>query len=271
MDASLILVGCGKMGGALLRGWLAQGIDPAAIRVVEPNPAAAEQFSDVPGVSFHGDARQALSGAQPAVVIFAVKPQEMDKVAPAYRGAAEAGAAMLSIAAGRTVASFQRHLGDGAAIVRAMPNTPAAVGHGITVACPSLAVTPAQRELCDTLLRAAGEVAWIDDEALMDAVTAVSGSGPAYVFYLVECLAAAGTAAGLPQDLAMQLARTTVAGSGELMRQVPEDAATLRKNVTSPGGTTEAALKVLMADDALAPLLERAVAAATARSRELAG
>ncbi|MEX2642740.1 MAG: pyrroline-5-carboxylate reductase [Acetobacterales bacterium] len=268
---TLILVGCGKMGGAMLRGWLDRGMDPGRVRVVEPNPEAARYFTDKPSLAFHAEAADALSDTVPEAVVFAVKPQQMDAVAPAYRATAQAGAVALSIAAGRTIDSFVRHLGPDAAIVRAMPNTPAAVGRGITVACPNAAVSGGQRALCDGLLSAVGEVAWIADESLMDAVTAVSGSGPAYVFHVVECLAAAGKKAGLPAALSMQLARATVAGSGELMRCSPEDAATLRQNVTSPGGTTEAALKVLMADDGMRPLFDRAVAAATARSRELAG
>ena len=170
----------------------------------------------------------------------------------------------------RRLRFFARTLGDAAAIVRAMPNTPAAIGRGIAVACANPRVTPAQRALCGRLLGAVGEVAWVEDEALLDPVTAVSGSGPAYVFLLIECLAEAGIAAGLPAELAMTLARATVSGSGELARLSSEDAAQLRRNVTSPGGTTEAALKILMAEDGMAPLMRQAIAAATARSRELA-
>jgi pyrroline-5-carboxylate reductase len=177
----------------------------------------------------------------------------------------------LSIAAGRTIAYFERHLGAQAAIVRSMPNTPAAVGRGITVACSNRHVSAAQRELCDELLAAVGEVAWIADEGLLDAVTAVSGGGPAYVFLLIECLAEAGAAAGLPPDLAMRLARITVSGAGELARLSSEPASVLRQNVTSPAGTTLEALKILMAADGLQPLMTKAIAAATRRSRELAG
>ena len=177
----------------------------------------------------------------------------------------------MSIAAGKDIAYFQSKLGDGAAIVRAMPNTPAAIGQGITVCCSNAATSDDQRELCRSLLAATGEAAVVDDEGLIDAVTAVSGGGPAYVFLLIECLAAAGVAAGLPVDLSDRLALITVAGSGQLALASEEPPATLRENVTSPGGTTLEALKILMADDGLAPLMTRAIAAATERSRELAG
>ncbi len=202
--------------------------------------------------------------------MLAVKPQAMEEVLPAYRRFAAGGALFVSIAAGKTLASFARALGGDAAVVRAMPNTPAAIGRGIAVACANARVSPAQRALAERLLAAVGEVGWVQDEALIDAVTAVSGSGPAYVFLLIECLAKAGEAAGLPAGLATRLARATVAGSGELARLSPESAAALREAVTSPGGTTRAALDVLMAKDGLEPLLRRAVLAAAKRSRELA-
>jgi pyrroline-5-carboxylate reductase len=177
---------------------------------------------------------------------------------------------VLSIAAGRTIAGFERHLASGTAVIRSMPNTPAAIGRGITVAVGNPHVTPAQRQACDGLLAAVGEVAWVDDEDLLDAVTAVSGSGPAYAFYLAECLGDAGIAAGLEPALAKKLARWTVAGAGELLHRSDLGADTLRQNVTSPGGTTFAALQVLMADQGLPKLMREAVAAATRRSRELA-
>jgi pyrroline-5-carboxylate reductase len=206
----------------------------------------------------------------PAAVVFAVKPQSLPEALLAYRRFAAGGTLFLSIAAGKTLRFFARGLGAEAAVVRAMPNTPAAIGRGIAVACANGRVTPVQRALATKLLGAVGEVAWVEVEALLDPVTAVSGSGPAYVFLLIECLAEAGVAAGLPADLAMRLARATVAGSGELARLSAEDAAQLRRNVTSPGGTTEAALQVLMGADGMAGLMRRAIAAATARSRELA-
>jgi pyrroline-5-carboxylate reductase len=205
----------------------------------------------------------------PDAVVFAVKPQVIDAVLPNYRRWSRPGTLFLSIVAGKTLGGLSRHLGP-AAIVRTMPNTPAAIGRGITVACANPVVTFEQRQLCDRLLAAIGESAWVEDEALIDAVTAVSGSGPAYVFLLIEALARAGEAEGLPADLALQLARSTVAGSGELARISKESPARLRESVTSPGGTTRAALDVLMAPAGLEPLIGRAVAAAAARSRELA-
>jgi pyrroline-5-carboxylate reductase len=266
----LLLVGCGKMGGAMLRGWLARGVPAGDITVVEPNAA---MIGDVAGsgVSIVDDGDSLAAALKPAVVILAVKPQMMDAAIAAYRRFARPETVFLSIAAGRTIAYFERMLGDRAAIVRAMPNTPAAVGRGIAVACANARVSAPRRALCHELLAAVGEVAWVEDEGLLDAVTAVSGGGPAYVFLLIECLAEAGTAAGLPPELAMRLARVTVSGSGELARLSAEPAAELRKNVTSPAGTTLEALKILMAPDGLQSLMTRAIAAATRRSRELAG
>lgn len=269
-----LLVGCGKMGGALLSGWLARGTagDDAPVIIIEPASAATAAFRAKPGITVVDDAKDIAAGVAPRVVVFAVKPQGMEKVVPAYRRFVSPATVFLSIAAGRPIAFFERHLGDAAAVVRTMPNTPAAIGRGISVACGNGHVLPEQRELCGRLLSAVGEVAWVDDERLLDPVTAVSGSGPAYVFLLVEALAAAGEAAGLPAELAMRLARATVAGSGELLHQAHDPAEQLRRNVTSPGGTTAAALDVLMAKrGGLAALLKRAVAAATRRSRELAG
>ncbi|MFZ1102439.1 MAG: pyrroline-5-carboxylate reductase, partial [Hyphomicrobiaceae bacterium] len=206
----------------------------------------------------------------PAVLLVAVKPQAMDEVLPPLAKLVGRGTVVVSIAAGRQIGGLAVHLAEGTAIVRAMPNTPASVGRGITVAVGNAHVTAAQRDACDRLLRAVGEVSWVDDEGLMDAVTAVSGSGPAYVFHLAECLAQAGAAAGLAPELAQKLARWTVAGAGELLHRSDLDAATLRRNVTSPAGTTAAGLEVLMADDGLAELMRKAVAAAARRSRELA-
>jgi pyrroline-5-carboxylate reductase len=264
-DPKILLIGCGKMGGALLAGWLDRGVKPADIRVVEPAPVAEKRVAVVK------TADAVPHEFKPDVVVFAVKPQGMDAIVPAYRRFAEAGAVTLSIAAGKTIASFVKHLGERAAIVRSMPNTPAAVRRGITVACASASVSSAQRATCQSLLEAVGEVAWVENEALLDPVTAVSGSGPAYVFLLIECLEKAGVEAGLPAPLAAKLARAAVTGSGELARLSEESAAKLRENVTSPGGTTAAALEILMGKDGLAALMTRAVAAATRRSRELAG
>ena len=266
----LLLVGCGKMGGAMLQGWLARGVAPGDVVVVEPGREQAEALG-ASGVTVVPDADAVPSGFAPSVVILAVKPQTMDDAAPHYAALAGPDTAFLSIAAGKTIADFERYFGSGAAIVRSMPNTPAAVGRGMLVACPNANVSQAMRENCDALLSAVGKVAWIEDEALMDAVTGVSGSGPAYVFLMIECMSRAGVEAGLPDELARTLALTTVAGAGELAMQAEEDPATLRKNVTSPGGTTQAALEVLMAEPGLQALMTEAVAAATRRSRELAG
>ena len=265
----LLLVGGGKMGGAMLAGWLTAPDAPAPIVVVEPNAEAAQRLAG-PGVTAVGDADAIPVGFRPAVVVLATKPQVMDGVVPAYARFAP-GALFLSIAAGKTLGYFAALLGAGAAIVRAMPNTPAQVRRGISVACANARVTPAQRTTADRLLAAVGEVGWVEDEAQIDAVTAVSGSGPAYVFLLAECMAQAGRAVGLPEALATRLARATVAGAGELLHRSRESAAQLRQNVTSPNGTTQAALDVLMAPDALQPLLTKAIAAAARRSRELAG
>jgi pyrroline-5-carboxylate reductase len=264
---TLALVGCGKMGSALLRGWIAGG---AATRFLVVEPAGAPAgFAPAAGVSWHQTPEELPHEPAPDAVVFAVKPQIFDAALPGYRRWAGPRTLFVSIVAGKTIAGMTRHLGP-AALVRTMPNTPAAIGRGITVACANARVTQAQRRLCDALLAAAGESAWVEDEALLDAVTAVSGSGPAYVFLLIEALAQAAEAVGLPPDLAARLARSTVAGSGELARLADESPAQLRENVTSPGGTTRAALDVLMAEDGLVPLIGRAVAAATARSRELA-
>ena len=269
VSGPLLLVGCGKMGGAMLRGWLQRGMHGSDVTVVEPNAAPLADLA-AQGVAVVDDASRLPSGLAPAAIVLAVKPQMTDAVLPAYRRFGRPETVFLSIVAGRTIGYLERSFGD-VAVVRSMPNTPAAVGRGITVACPNRRVTPAQRAVCDELLAAVGEVAWVADEGLLDAVTAVSGGGPAYVFLLIECLAEAGVGAGLPADLAMRLARVTVSGAGELARQSTEPASVLRQNVTSPAGTTLEALKILMAPDGLQPLFTKAIAAATRRSRELAG
>jgi pyrroline-5-carboxylate reductase len=267
-SGTILLVGAGKMGGALLEGWLALGLDPKCVVVIEPQPAREIGALAARGLRLNPAA--SAVGAATAMVI-AVKPQVAPEVVPTlapYLGAATVG---VSIMAGRTLGFLEGALAQRAALVRAMPNTPAAIGRGITVAVPNLRVSQRQRDLVDALLSSTGAVEWIADEAMMDAVTAVSGSGPAYVFLLAEALARAGTAAGLPAELAGKLARATVAGSGELLHRSPLDPAALRQNVTSPGGTTAAALDVLMAPQGLEALMTKAVAAATKRSRELAG
>jgi pyrroline-5-carboxylate reductase len=267
-DRTLLLVGCGKMGSAMLRGWHAGGV-ASRFLVVEPEGAPGE-LAAAPGIAWYRDAADIAADLMPDAVVFAVKPQVVDDVLPAYRRWARPQTLFLSIVAGKTIAGLARHLGPAAAIIRTMPNTPAAIGRGITVACANPLVTPRQRQLCERLLAAIGESAWVEDEALLDPVTAVSGSGPAYVFLLIEALAEAGERQGLPAALALRLARETVAGAGELARVSGEPPKQLRENVTSPGGTTRAALDVLMAPGGVAELMARAVAAATARSRELA-
>lgn len=253
------------MGGAMLAGWLEQGL--TAAMAVDPKPPPPDRFG--PRVNIVADAGALPPDFAPAAVVFAVKPQEADAVLPHF--ARFAGSALfLSIMAGRTVAGIAAHLGGEAAIVRAMPNTPAAVRQGVTVAFASPCVSGAQRDLADRLLRAVGAVAWVDREELIDPVTAVSGGGPAYVFLLAELLEAAAIEQGLPADVARLIARQTVSGSGALLAASPEDAAVLRRNVTSPKGTTERALAVLMEKDAWPAHVSRAIAAATARSRELA-
>ena len=264
---TVALVGAGKMGGAMLEGWIGLGVDPARIVVIEPQPAASIGALSVRGLRINPDAASIC----PDAVVIAVKPQIAAEIMPKVAALLSPSTVVISIMAGRTIAFLADALPGDTAVIRAMPNTPAAIGRGITVAVPNSRVTPAQRQLADALLTATGAVEWIGDEALMDAVTAVSGSGPAYVFLLAESLARAGEKVGLPPELAARLARATVAGSGEFLHRSPLDAAILRHNVTSPGGTTAAALDVLMAPDGLDPLMERAIAAAAKRGRELAG
>ena len=265
---SIMLVGAGKMGGAMLEGWLALGLDPHNVIVIEPQPSG--EIATLAGRGLRINPTPGSVGGVAAIVI-AVKPQAAPDVVPALAGYLGPATVVVSIMAGRPLGFLHSCLGQNTALVRAMPNTPAAIGRGITVAVPSIGVSAAQRELVHALLSATGAVEWITDETLMDAVTAVSGSGPAYVFLLAEALARAGVAAGLPAQLAGRLARATVAGSGELLHRSSLDPATLRQNVTSPGGTTAAALAVLMGPDGLDDVLTKAVIEATRRSRELAG
>jgi pyrroline-5-carboxylate reductase len=259
----LLLIGCGKMGGAMLAGWRERGLGETII----VDPFATGPF---PGATLLRDAAEIPAGFAPAAVILATKPQEAPATLPLH--ARFAGSAVfVSIMAGKTVAFMQGLLGAGSAVVRAMPNTPAAVRQGFTVAYAAPGVSAAQRALADTLLGATGEIAWVEEEGLLDPVTAVSGGGPAYVFLLAELLERAAVEQGIPADLARRMARSTVAGSGALLAASAEDAAQLRKNVTSPKGTTERALAVLMEEKAWPDHISRAIAAATARSRELAG
>ncbi|HXV29626.1 MAG TPA: pyrroline-5-carboxylate reductase [Sinorhizobium sp.] len=268
LSGPIVLVGAGNMGGAMLGGWLKSGVRGGDVLVVDPGPSAvmAKLIADN-GV---GHATSAPDGVKAGVIFLAVKPQVMETVLPPLKGLVGPGTVIVSVAAGKTLAFIEHHLGE-AAIVRAMPNTPALIGRGVTGAFPNARVTEPQRALVHDLLKVSGPVEWVAGEADIDAVTAVSGSGPAYVFYLVECMAEAGRKLGLEADLAMRLARETVAGAGELLHQSPDDAARLRQNVTSPGGTTAAALAVLMADDGMQPLFDQAIAAARKRAEELAG
>jgi pyrroline-5-carboxylate reductase len=262
---SLALVGAGNMGGALLSGWLARGLPVSAVSVIDPNAPEAVRST---GVRVLSDA----AGSVPVgVLVLAIKPQLFADVLPRLLPLCGPATVVVSVAAGQTVASIGRGLGHAGAIVRTMPNTPALIGRGVTGAFANAACTQDQKALVNALLEAVGKVAWVEDEGLIDAVTAVSGSGPAYVFHLVEAMAEAGRKAGLPADLAMLLARETVSGAGELLARSSEPASRLRENVTSPKGTTAAALEVLMGEGGLTPLMERAIAAAKRRAQELAG
>jgi pyrroline-5-carboxylate reductase len=266
LAGNLVLVGAGKMGGAMLAGWLAGGLKPEQTVVIEPMPS-----DELTALAARGVQVNPSTAGPAAAVVIAVKPQGAAAALASLAPMVGPQTVAVSIMAGRPLAFLEQHLPTGTAAVRAMPNTPAAIGRGMTVAVPNARVSAAQRDLAHQLLAATGAVEWVADEALMDAVTAVSGSGPAYVFLLAEALAKAGVAAGLPPELAAKLARETVSGSGELLHTSPLDAAVLRQNVTSPGGTTAAALGVLMAEPGLQALLDRAIDAATKRSRELAG
>ena len=268
-SGTLALVGAGKMGGAMLMGWLELGLDPGLVAVIDPQPSNEIAALAARGLRLNPDNAAPLEKA--AVVVIAVKPQEAPAVVAALAPMIDGSTLVVSVMAGRTMRFLEQALPTGTAIVRAMPNTPAAIGRGISAAVPNAKVSDEQRQLTHRLLAAIGAVEWVEDDALIDAVTAVSGSGPAYVFLLAESLARAGHAAGLPAELAARLARATVAGAGELLHRSPLDPSTLRQNVTSPGGTTAAALSVLMAPDGLDPLMQKAVAAAANRSRELAG
>lgn len=266
LDGAVVLAGAGKMGGAMLSGWLARGLPASRVVVIEPRPSPDIDALRARGLKLNPAPGEV--GAAAAIVI-AVKPQIFAEEAAALRAFIRPDGLVVSIMAGRTIAGIATACGG--AVVRAMPNMPASIGRGMTVAAAAANVTAAQRAIADALLAATGAVEWIADEALMDAVTAVSGSGPAYVFLLAEELARAGVAAGLPEALSARIARETVAGAGELLHRLADDPSILRQNVTSPGGTTAAALDVLMREDGLRQLMTRAVAAATRRSRDLAG
>ncbi|MEL6196239.1 MAG: pyrroline-5-carboxylate reductase [Pseudomonadota bacterium] len=261
--SSLLLLGCGKMGGAMLEGWLAGGLPPSAVQVIEPHPSARLE-----ALAGQGLALNPADPQPPEVAVLAVKPQMMAAAAPALAGFGRGGTLVLSIAAGTPISAFEAMFGPGTPIVRAMPNTPAAIGRGITAVVANAAAGQAGLAKAEALLAAIGETVRLEHEGQIDAVTGVSGSGPAYVFHLIEALAAAAEAEGLPADLAMRLARATVCGAGALAAESTESAETLRQNVTSPAGTTAAGLAVLMPE--LPDLMTRTVAAAAARSRALA-
>ncbi|PQO24048.1 pyrroline-5-carboxylate reductase [Rhodobacteraceae bacterium WD3A24] len=259
----LVLLGCGKMGSAMLAGWLERGLAPGSVWVIEPRPS---DWLSAQGVILN----EGLPDSSPAVVIIAVKPQMMREALPRIEALGGGKTAFVSVAAGTPIRLFETLLGADTPIVRAMPNTPAAVGRGVTALVGNAVAGEAALEMAESLLSAVGQTVRLESEEQMDAVTAVSGSGPAYVFHLIEAMAAAGEAEGLSPALALQLARATVAGAGALAEKADEAPGQLRANVTSPGGTTAAALEVLMDEGSgLRPLLRRAVAAAAARSREL--
>jgi len=261
-ENGLVLLGCGKMGSAMLQGWLSDGLPPASVRVIDPNPS---DWLRGTGVHINADLPDS-----PAIVLVAVKPQMMGEALPLMRDRGNGETLFVSVAAGTPISAFEEALGDRTPIVRAMPNTPAAVGRGITAIIGNAHATPGQLDLAEMLLQAVGQVVRLEDEGQMDAVTGLSGSGPAYVFHMIECMARAGEAQGLAPDLAMQLAQATVAGAGALAEAADETPAQLRRNVTSPNGTTQAGLAVLMDEEAgLPPLMARTVAAAADRSREL--
>jgi pyrroline-5-carboxylate reductase len=269
LPRSLLLVGAGKMGGAMLEGWLARGLDPSRVTVLEPNPspalaalAVAKPFTLNPGPN---------TIEPPELVLLAIKPQGLAGSAPSLTPLVRPSTVLVSILAGKTIADLRRALPGANAIVRAMPNLPASIGRGATGAYATPPTNARQRAATHALLAANGMVEWVEHEDLIDAVTALSGSGPAYVFHLVECMAAAGAAAGLPADLAARLARATVSGAGALLDADAADAAELRRNVTSPGGTTAAALDILTAEPGMAALMRDAVSAAKRRAAELSG
>lgn len=269
LDGRLVLVGAGKMGGAMLAGWLEQRIEPARLAVIDPAPPdEIHRLIADAGVALNPRLEE-LSDTQ--VLIIAVKPQNAEEAVAALGALSSSRPLILSIMAGKTIGFFERHFGSDAAVIRSMPNTPAAIGAGITAIAANRNVSERQQALAKELLAAVGEVVTVGDERLLDAVTALSGSGPAYVFYLTECMTEAGKRLGLSEELATRLARATVAGAGELMRVSGLPAATLRQNVTSPKGTTQAALEILMGENGMMKLFEEALKAAERRSRELAG
>jgi pyrroline-5-carboxylate reductase len=265
LPGPLLVIGAGKMASALLEGWLALGVDPSMVYAVDPSPAPDVAAAlEAAGVQLN-----AASIPAPSVVLLAVKPQMLDAARATLAAHAGAGTLLISVLAGKSIATLEAGLPEGVAVIRTMPNTPAAVGRGVTALIANTAATEQQKSLADALLRAVGDVVWLPDENSIDALTAISGCGPAYVFLLAECLAKAGVEAGLPADMAAHLARATVTGAGELLHRSDLEPDVLRRNVTSPGGVTAAALDVLMGPGGFEPLLKQAVERAVARSREL--
>ena len=268
----LLLIGCGKMGSAMLSGWLKEGLDKNAVIIVDPYlDPIKEGFSQLAVKNLLEPIDDLPKGIAPSFVIMAVKPEMMDDALNTLKVSDLSKTVMLSVAAGKTIHYFEDHLGKDQAIVRAMPNIPASIGKGVTVCVANKNVFEYQKQISKTLLETVSVVEWIDDEALIDAVTALSGSGPAYVFYMAEAMAAAGEAIGLPRGLSEKLARHTVSGAGALLEKSDESFSNLRQNVTSSGGTTAAALDVLMSDEGIAKAIRRAMQEAKARSKELAG
>ncbi len=270
LSGRLVLIGAGKMGTAMLQGWLEAGITGDQVTIFDPAPPPETMALIAQHSISHNPPVDSVDGVE--AILVAVKPQMVDEVLPAMAGLARDKPLIVSVVAGKTIAAFRQHFGETTPVVRTIPNTPAAVGRGITAMAASDGVSTKQSDLATALLASLGEVVTVADETLIDACTAISGSGPAYIFYMTECMTEAAVQLGLPADVAQQLARATVAGAGELMRATGTPAATLRENVTSPNGTTHAALQVLMADaDGMKQLLVRATAEAEKRSRELAG
>lgn len=269
LPSSLVLVGAGKMGGAMLEGWLAVGLEPGALTVLDPKPS-----SEITALCVRRRMRLNPPIATidpPEALVLAIKPQSLEEVGPSINPVIAPSTLLISILAGKTATDLRGHIPHAGAIIRAMPNLPASVGRGATGAAASPETTDVQKGMAHALLSSVGIVEWLPSESLIDAVTAVSGSGPAYVFHLTECLAEAGAAAGLPPEIAARLARATVAGAGELLARSDLSPATLRENVTSPGGTTAAALAILTGEEGLMPLMRDAVAAAKRRAEELSG
>ena len=266
----LVLVGCGKMGGALLDRWIKAGLAGANALVVEPAGKKAVG-DDVARARFVDGIADLPTNLKPRIIVLAVKPQVMGDVLPQLTKFGDGETLILSIAAGFRSSGIAAALGENTSVIRAMPNTPAAVGKGMSAIVRSDSAGAADHALAEALFGAVGDVAWVDSEDDLDAVTALSGSGPAYVFHLVEAMASAGERVGLSEETARRLARQTIIGAAALLETSDEDARTLRRNVTSPKGTTEAALEVLMAEDGLGDLMRKAIRAAAKRGRELSG